>query len=371
MGRRLAAALVAAVGTAAGHELAAPRALAENNGLAVSAPLMGWSSWSFLRSDPTAAKIEAEASALKSSGLAAHGYDYVNLDDFWYQYPGSQGPNVDQYGRWVTDAGEVPGQWLGQRHPGGRELRAQPGPEVRPVRDARASPSRRSRRTPPSRARPTRPPRSATSHQREQRQLRRHDRHRLQQAGGAGVHQLLGRGVRVLGRGLRKLDGVGSSDLPDVQAWSAALRQTGRPMAWSCPTAFLSLTAPRGRRCANGWRTTGDIECYCGSGGSSYPLTDWANVESRFGAAAKLAALRRSRRLERLRLDRGRERQQRRPDRGGAADPAVAVVAGQRAADPGHRPHQPGLRGPGPAGEQRRDRGRPGRHPRRPGHRQR
>ena len=37
---------------------------------------------------------------------------------------------------------------------------------------------------------------------------------------------------------------------------------------------------------ANGWRTTGDIECYCGSGGSSYPLTDWSNVSSRFGAAA-------------------------------------------------------------------------------------
>ena len=69
---------------------------------------MGWSSWSFLRSDPTAAKIEAEASALKSSGLVAHGYDYVNLDDFWYQCPGSQGPNVDQYGRWVTDAAKFP-----------------------------------------------------------------------------------------------------------------------------------------------------------------------------------------------------------------------------------------------------------------------
>ena len=46
-----------------------------------------WSSWSFLRSAPTAAKIEAEARALKSSGLSAHGHDYVNLDDFWYQCP--------------------------------------------------------------------------------------------------------------------------------------------------------------------------------------------------------------------------------------------------------------------------------------------
>jgi hypothetical protein len=60
----LAAALVITAGTLLARTVG-PRALAENNGLAVSAPLMGWSSWSFLRSDPTAAKIEAEASALK------------------------------------------------------------------------------------------------------------------------------------------------------------------------------------------------------------------------------------------------------------------------------------------------------------------
>ena len=131
----LAAALVISAGTLLATTVG-PRALAENNGLAVSAPLMGWSSWSFLRSDPTAAKIEAEASALKSSGLSAHGYDYVNLDDFWYQCPGSQGPNVDQYGRWVTDATKFPASGVHQWHRCRRELRAQPGPEVRPVRDA-------------------------------------------------------------------------------------------------------------------------------------------------------------------------------------------------------------------------------------------
>jgi alpha-galactosidase len=106
---KLAAAVVLLSGAGAGLALpSAPRAQAENNGVAASAPLMGWSSWSFLRSSPTAAKVEAEAAALKSSGLAAKGYDYVNLDDFWYQCPGSQGPNVDQYGRWVTDATKFP-----------------------------------------------------------------------------------------------------------------------------------------------------------------------------------------------------------------------------------------------------------------------
>ena len=36
---------------------------------------------------------------------------------------------------------------------------------------------------------------------------------------------------------------------------------------------------------ANGWRTTGDVECYCGPGGSSYPLTDWEQIWAGNGQA--------------------------------------------------------------------------------------
>ncbi|MGH9626317.1 MAG: hypothetical protein ACRD4G_18545, partial [Bryobacteraceae bacterium] len=78
-------------------------ASAENNGLERT-PILGWSSWSFIRKDPTAAKIEAQARAMQKSGLEKIGYRYINLDDFWYQCPGSQGPNVDHYGRWVIDS---------------------------------------------------------------------------------------------------------------------------------------------------------------------------------------------------------------------------------------------------------------------------
>ena len=81
----------------------------ENNGLE-RAPLLGWSSWSFLRKDPTSAKLEAQARAMQDSGLQKIGYTYVNLDDFWYQCPGPQGPNVDSYGRWVTDPSRFPPQ---------------------------------------------------------------------------------------------------------------------------------------------------------------------------------------------------------------------------------------------------------------------
>ena len=71
-------------------------------------PVLGWSSWSALRRTPTAALVEAEADAMVSSGLTTAGYTYVNLDDFYYQCPGSQGPNVDQWGRWVTDPTTFP-----------------------------------------------------------------------------------------------------------------------------------------------------------------------------------------------------------------------------------------------------------------------
>ena len=43
-----------------------------------------------------------------TSGLSRVGYQYVNLDDFWYVCPGSQGPAVDAYGRWVPNATTFP-----------------------------------------------------------------------------------------------------------------------------------------------------------------------------------------------------------------------------------------------------------------------
>lgn len=82
-------------------------ARADDNGVGLK-PVLGWSSWSFVRRDPTARTIEAQAKALKDSGLAKNGFVYANVDDFWYQCPGSQGPDVDQYGRWVTDPVKFP-----------------------------------------------------------------------------------------------------------------------------------------------------------------------------------------------------------------------------------------------------------------------
>ena len=57
-------------------------------------PAMGWSSWSFLRMGVDTTEIESEAGALVTSGLAAAGYRYVNIDDNWYECPGPQGQTL-------------------------------------------------------------------------------------------------------------------------------------------------------------------------------------------------------------------------------------------------------------------------------------
>ena len=58
----LAAALVIVLLVGSGPVDGLQNAGAENNGLERT-PVLGWSSWSFLRAHPTAAKIEAQARA--------------------------------------------------------------------------------------------------------------------------------------------------------------------------------------------------------------------------------------------------------------------------------------------------------------------
>jgi alpha-galactosidase len=83
-----------------------------------------------------------------------------------------------------------------------------------------------------------------------------------------------------------KLDGVGEEDIGDVEAWSAALKQAGRPIHLELSNSLDIANTATWAEYSNGGRTGGDIECYCGSAGSSYPLTDWSNVQSRFAQVA-------------------------------------------------------------------------------------
>jgi Alpha galactosidase A/Alpha galactosidase C-terminal beta sandwich domain len=294
---RLAAAAVAATAALALGQVApgapgVPGAAAENNGVGLT-PAMGWSSWSFLRHDPTAKKVEAQARALMSSGLAKVGYRYVNLDDFWYICPGSQGPKVDRYGRWVAKPNAFPPGPDGEsgiaavanfvHHLGLKfGLYVTPGISRQavvkdtPILAANGRPS------------------GYTADEIAERSVHEYNYNCGGMVGinykAPGAQEFIDSWANEFaswGIDYLKLDGVGSFDIPDVKAWSEALRQTGRPVHLELSNSLDIHFASTWAKYSNGWRTGRDIECYaCQTNGSSYPLTDYASVETRFDQVA-------------------------------------------------------------------------------------
>ncbi len=261
-------------------------ASAEDNGVGLT-PAMGWSSWSFLRHGPNAGNIEAAAAAMKNSGLAGVGYQYVNLDDFWYQCPGSQGPNVDQFGRWVTDTTRFPPGPNGENgiqvvadyvHSLGLKfgLYVTPGISHQAVVQSTAIEGT-----------PYHAADIATAASENNYNCRGmvgidYSKPGAQEFINSWADEFASWGIDYL-----KLDGVGSFDVPDVVAWSNALRQTSRPIHLELSNSLNINFASTWAQYSNGWRTGGDIECYgCETGGRSYPLTSWSNVSSRFNQVA-------------------------------------------------------------------------------------
>src|SRR5215469_2807647 len=74
-------------------------------------PYMGWSSWSSMRRQVTAAKIEEQARIL-AARLKQYGYTYINVDSGWcngYDTNGAIYPNhFDAYGRPLPNPYEFP-----------------------------------------------------------------------------------------------------------------------------------------------------------------------------------------------------------------------------------------------------------------------
>ena len=48
-----------------------------------STPPMGWSSWNAFGKGVTEENVIAQIDAMVDSGLAAAGYEYINIDDCW------------------------------------------------------------------------------------------------------------------------------------------------------------------------------------------------------------------------------------------------------------------------------------------------
>jgi alpha-galactosidase len=239
-------------------------------------PPMGWSSWSFVRFDPTESVIEAQAKALQNSGLSDHGYRYINIDDYYYLNPSTQ---VDTNGRWVVDSAKFPnGMAAVASYVHGLGLKfgmyLTPGIPVAAVTQ-------------------NTPIEGTTYHAAD-----------IAVAGSYEINYNFGDTVMQYidyskpgaqafidswanllasyGVDYVKIDGVGSFDIPDVQAWSTALKSSGRVIHLELSNRLSINDATTWASLSNGWRIDGDIECYCPFG-NSYPLTSWGNVSGRFG----------------------------------------------------------------------------------------
>ena len=235
------------------------KAFAEDNGVGKE-PAMGWSSWSFYGHDPTLHAVEAQAEAMVRNGLQKVGYTYVLLDDFWYVCPGSGGPAVGRYGHWMIDTSKFPNQ--GRRLNGiealaryVHHLGLKFGLYVTPGISKQAV------------AKNTRI--EGTSHTAKQIATTTpeanyncggmvgidYDKPGAQAFINSWADEFASWGVDYL-----KLDGVGSRDIPDVRAWSRALRQTGRPIYLGLSNTLSIKDAATWKRLSNAWRTGHDIK---------------------------------------------------------------------------------------------------------------
>jgi hypothetical protein len=285
---------------AARAEASAPRELAKV--AADPTPVMGWSSWSFLRMGSTATDLEREARAMVSTGLSAVGYNYINQDDNWYECPGPQGPNVDKYGRWITNPAFFP---PGPRGENGIAVVARyvhrlglrfgvyltPGISEQAVKD-----NTRILGTPYTADEiATKTPENNYN------------------CGGmvgidyakpgaqayvdSVVDELASWGVDYI-----KLDGITDSNGADVKAWSAAIKHSGRPMVLNITQGSFDIKlAPVLKKYANQWEWTPDIEINGPDEGSAnscnappftgclsvFPLTSFTHWSDRFAAAAQ------------------------------------------------------------------------------------
>ncbi|WP_433060633.1 ricin-type beta-trefoil lectin domain protein [Dactylosporangium sp. CS-033363] len=77
--------------------------LAAATQVSVPTPVMGWASWNSFAANIDATVIKRQADAMVSTGLAAAGYQYINIDEGWWQ--GTR----DASGNITVDQNEWPG----------------------------------------------------------------------------------------------------------------------------------------------------------------------------------------------------------------------------------------------------------------------
>jgi hypothetical protein len=269
------AALIACTVVAFGVAASAPAARAEPGG-GDQKPVMGWSSWSFLRFGVDTVNIEAEAHAMVSSGLATVGYKYVNIDDNWYECPGTQGPDVDQYGRWIINGSEFPN--VGARN--GIESVASYvhslGLRFGIYETAGISEQAVDENTPVLGTSDTADQIATTTPQANYNCGGMVDLNYATPGAQAYVNSVVDE-LASWGVDYVKLDGITNNNVADVKAWSAAIKQSGRPMVLDTTQGFFNLDiASELKQYSNQWEFAPDIEASGpneGGGSNVFPLT--------------------------------------------------------------------------------------------------
>ena len=263
-------------------------------------PVMGWSSWSFLRLGANETQVEGEAKALVSTGLAAAGYQYVNLDDGWYQCPGPQGPNVDADGRWVVNTANYPA--VGSEN-GIQALAAYVhglGLKFGIYETAGISSQAVAANTPILGTSYTADDIATKTAQNNYNcggmDAINYNAPGAQAYVNSVVDELASWGVDYI-----KLDGITNSNGPDVEAWQAAIQQSGRPMVLNITQGSYTIQlAPTLKKYANQWEFAPDIELNGPDEGAAnscnappytgcesvFPLTSYADWNDRFASVA-------------------------------------------------------------------------------------
>jgi hypothetical protein len=250
---------------------------AENNGLATT-PFMGWSTWSFDGGYPTQANVEAQANVVASK-LKSYGYNYVLLDDHYYINPGT---TVDQYGRWQVNPAQFPNGIAAVAsyvHSLGLKFGVYVTPGI-PVAAVNQN-----------------TPIEGTSY--HARDAANTSKYQTNYGGFGNVMYYLNYSAAAKafiqswaneyaswGVDFLKIDAVGDWNQQDVQLWSQALQQTGRPILFDLSNALDRNNINFWRTYANAWRISGDVQCYCSSG-----LVTWNSFSSRFALAPAWAPL--------------------------------------------------------------------------------
>jgi len=263
-------------------------------------PVMGWSSWSFLRLGADTSAIEGEARALIFSGLTSVGYQYVNIDDGWYQCPGPQGPNVDEYGRWVINASNYPG--VGSEN-GIQALAAYVhslGLKFGIYETSGISRQALAKNTPVSGTSYTADEIATSRSQNNYNCGGMVDLNYKAPGAQAFVNSIVDE-LASWGVDYIKLDGITDRNVPDIRAWSTAIAQSGRPMVLDITQgSFTIKIAPELQEYSNQWEFAPDIEINGPDEGSAnscnsppyhgclsvFPLTSYTHWEDRFNDVA-------------------------------------------------------------------------------------